>query len=379
MQRGSTGLFPPIGYPSTVRRPHWSFVVMIPGKSVVMRYTSRILAVFMVGVLLASCARWSTRTEKRTQKLTVKTEPAGAKVWVEGKSGKKAAGESPVEISFDYDVEYQEFDSRWWWFPGAWAAAGLAGVGMFSEALAYKSDPDGTTLIHNSRTGSFIVGCTMASVGVTIAVISSIVFGVYETSEGERSLGSRYTIGANLDGHGSAERMVETPFEISRLDLMLAGEKPPSGALGGAEISTKNGPGPRRSIVAVFSVHDSAGLLKKNEIAQLTTYLGTALTTTGLFKIIPQDQIKARLLDGKLGSYKDCVDETCQIELGKTLSAQKSLATQLIKVGKKCAVTASLYDLRTETAEKGAMVNTGCSSDELLEAMQQVAKQLAGG
>ena len=54
------------------------------------------------------------------------------------------------------------------------------------------------------------------------------------------------------------------------------------------------------------------------------------------------------------------------------------MATTLIRVGSKCAVTSNLFDLKTVTAEKGASVNTGCSPDELLDAMKQIAEQLSG-
>jgi hypothetical protein len=131
------------------------------------------------------------------------------------------------------------------------------------------------------------------------------------------------------------------------------------------------------SIVAVFNVYDASGRFEKDILDQLTNYLGTALTTSGKFRIIPHDQLRARIAEEKKESYKECVEESCQIELGKVLAAQKSLATQLLKVGNKCALTANLFDLKTETTEKGAMVNTGCSPDELLGAMQQIAEQLS--
>jgi hypothetical protein len=70
-------------------------------------------------------------------------------------------------------------------------------------------------------------------------------------------------------------------------------------------------------------------------------------------------------------------DERCRIELGKALSAEKTLATTLIQVGSKCAVTSNLFDLKTETTEKGASVETGCSPDELLGAMKSIAGQLS--
>jgi len=130
-------------------------------------------------------------------------------------------------------------------------------------------------------------------------------------------------------------------------------------------------------IVAVFDIHDASRKLDGDVLAQLTIYLGTQLTKSGTFKVIPMNQIRARLLDEKAGTYKKCYDESCQIELGKALSAQKSLATTLIQVGSQCAVTANLFDLKTETAEKGASVETGCLPDELLKAIRDIAQQLS--
>ena len=33
--------------------------------------------------------------------------------------------------------------------------------------------------------------------------------------------------------------------------------------------------------------------------------------------VVPRDQLRQRLLDEKKGSYRPCLDESCQIELGK--------------------------------------------------------------
>jgi hypothetical protein len=130
-------------------------------------------------------------------------------------------------------------------------------------------------------------------------------------------------------------------------------------------------------IVAIFDIHDASKKLDQDVLIQLTTYLGTLLTKTGMYKVIPREQIRSRLLDEKKGTYEKCFDESCQIELGKALSAQKSLATTMIQVGNQCAVTANLFDLKTETSEKGASVETGCSSNELLGAIKEIAKQLS--
>lgn len=131
------------------------------------------------------------------------------------------------------------------------------------------------------------------------------------------------------------------------------------------------------SIVAVFDIQDASKKMEKDALEQLTNYLGTLLTQSGAYKVIPQDQLRQNLLDEKKGSYKECFDERCRIELGKALSAEKTLATTLIQVGSKCAVTSNLFDLKTETTEKGASIETGCSPDELLSAMKSIAGQLS--
>jgi hypothetical protein len=43
--------------------------------------------------------------------------------------------------------------------------------------------------------------------------------------------------------------------------------------------------------------------------------------------------MRDRIASDKAESYRACVDQSCQIELGKAMAAQKSLATKLIRVG----------------------------------------------
>jgi len=131
------------------------------------------------------------------------------------------------------------------------------------------------------------------------------------------------------------------------------------------------------SIVAVFDIQDASKKIDGDALVQLTNYLGTLLTQSGAYRVVPRDQLRQNLLDEKKGSYQECFDERCRIELGKAVSAQKTLATSLIQVGSKCAVTSNLFDLKSETTEKGASVETGCSPDELLSAMKTIAGQLS--
>jgi hypothetical protein len=151
-----------------------------------------------------------------------------------------------------------------------------------------------------------------------------------------------------------------------------AASKAPKEAVAEAKAEKKSA-----AIVAVFDIQDASKKHDKDALQQLTNYLGTLLTQSGAYKVIPQDQLRKNLLDEKKGSYKECFDERCRIELGKAMSAEKTLATTLIQVGSKCAVTSNLFDLKTETTDKGASVETGCSPDELLSAMKSIAGQLS--
>ncbi len=132
----------------------------------------------------------------------------------------------------------------------------------------------------------------------------------------------------------------------------------------------------KKPVLAIFDVQDASRKLSQDTLVQLTTYLSTLLLQNGKFSVVPRDQVRARLLNEKKGSYRQCLDESCQIELGKALSAESTLSTTLIKVGTKCVVTSTLFQLRTETASEGATVETGCAIEELLAAMKQIAKQL---
>ena len=135
-------------------------------------------------------------------------------------------------------------------------------------------------------------------------------------------------------------------------------------------------PQKRGAIVAVFDIRDSSGRLKKPALEQFTAYLAVKLTQVAGFRVVPRDQLRARLARQKRGSFKQCYDESCQIELGKAVSANKSLSTQLLRVGSGCTISATLYDLKTETTEKAASARTACSEDGLMTGIEKIARQL---
>ncbi|HOX47475.1 MAG TPA: hypothetical protein PK668_28025 [Myxococcota bacterium] len=199
-----------------------------------------------------------------------------------------------------------------------------------------------------------------------------------------RALGNlgyaRPEVVALLKAKAASPNWPQSTMEVSRaassaakLEALLgqqaAGEKKPEPVTAAA---------PTGIIVAVFELEDATQQLQGSEREQLYSFYATRLTELAGFKVVPRDQLRARLREQKTESYKACYDEACQIELGKELAAEKSLSTRILKVGMTCMVTSQLYDLKSSTAEKAATARAAaCNADSLLEAMDGVARQIA--
>ena len=132
-----------------------------------------------------------------------------------------------------------------------------------------------------------------------------------------------------------------------------------------------------KSIIAVFDIQDKSSRFSAEELEQLSTYLSAQLASGGDFKIIPRAQIKNAINTEKTKSYEACYDESCQIEIGKELAAEKSVMTQIIAVGSKCAVTTTLYDLKTSASEIAATEKATCEQDAIVTALEHVASRLS--
>jgi hypothetical protein len=133
---------------------------------------------------------------------------------------------------------------------------------------------------------------------------------------------------------------------------------------------------PRSSIVAAFDIVDAASELDRDVRAQLSEYAAARIAQTMGYRLVPREELRVRLSAQKADSYRSCFDQACQIELGKALAAEKSLATKLIRVGETCALIATVFDLETETAELSASVKTRCQQSSLLEGLDELVGEL---
>ena len=146
-----------------------------------------------------------------------------------------------------------------------------------------------------------------------------------------------------------------------------------SGLAGQAAGQEKQAP-----VVAVFEIENRDSPLTDKHLITLTEYLGTKLGERGMYRIIPRQEIRARLLEQKKESYKECFDQSCQIEIGRELAAEFTVSTTIGKIGDLCLITASLYDLRKAATDKTATAKSPCEVNDLVNAIEEVADKLQG-
>jgi len=132
------------------------------------------------------------------------------------------------------------------------------------------------------------------------------------------------------------------------------------------------------AVVAVFLIENRGSPLTDQELVSLTDYLGTKLGETGKYRIIPRDEIRARLTTEKKKSFKECVDQSCQIEIGRELAAQLTVNSSISRVGSQCIITAAMFDLQKAATSRTASAKGKCAADDLVVAVEQIAAKLLG-
>jgi hypothetical protein len=330
----------------------------------------RALASILIATTSSAC--FSTTRVAHNQTVAVRTEPPGAAVWKEDSGGHKELGASPANVDVGYEEVESRMSSGWWWVPALSGAAMIGGLAVGAANGFDNSDA--------SATGAIITG---TAVIVGVVSLAACLIGTFSGSSSVQQ--ASVNVGAKLDGYAEARRALTVPTSDNGLLLSLS---PLSGVAAVQKSiprveptpppapSAKPGSG-SSAVVAVFDVEDAAKRFDAETTTQITEYLVARLAGGTSYRVIPRDQLKSRIAETKIEGMKACYDEACQIELGRALAAQKSLATKLLRVGDSCAMTSTMYDLRTETTEAAASARTSCAADALLGAVDEIVKQLA--
>jgi antitoxin component YwqK of YwqJK toxin-antitoxin module len=130
-------------------------------------------------------------------------------------------------------------------------------------------------------------------------------------------------------------------------------------------------------IVAVFDIEVSGVVLKPAAVDGLGDYLFGKIAAVPGLKAVPRAEVKRRLREEAKESYSACYDESCQIEIGRELAAQKTISTKIVKLGDECNVSVVLYDLRTSATEHAADVTGACTAGALARSLENAVVALA--
>ncbi len=134
-----------------------------------------------------------------------------------------------------------------------------------------------------------------------------------------------------------------------------------------------------RPIVAVFDAQAKRIALAKTLLRALSDAAATRLAASRRYRVVPPDQLRKRLRTKKSASHRACFDSSCQIDIGRELAAQKSLAITITKIGTRCSVNAILYDLKQAASEGAALATGTCTEEGLLKTTEEAIHRLTGG
>ncbi|MEM7674473.1 MAG: hypothetical protein AAF449_00565, partial [Myxococcota bacterium] len=129
-------------------------------------------------------------------------------------------------------------------------------------------------------------------------------------------------------------------------------------------------------VIAVLKVRDPSGVIDDKLLSQLTLFLNARVANSG-FRTIPRPQIESAIKELQRDSFNPCVDEACQIELGKAVAAEQTLAPSILHIGGQCIAAAGVYDLRTQAGIHAVTVETDCSPTGLMKGFEEVAHGLS--
>jgi len=136
--------------------------------------------------------------------------------------------------------------------------------------------------------------------------------------------------------------------------------------------------GGKRPVVAVFDVVAHAfRWIDDDRGTRLTNHLVDQVAGSGRYEVVPRVRLK-RLL-ARQNRSSSCNDRACHVAIGRQLKADKSLTSELLKLGRRCVVELTLYDLRRATREAAGKAGSTCKEDDLLRSIREAVKRLVAG
>ncbi|MCA9555416.1 MAG: hypothetical protein KC933_35635 [Myxococcales bacterium] len=140
---------------------------------------------------------------------------------------------------------------------------------------------------------------------------------------------------------------------------------------------------PEGWVIAVMGMRDmrGEGAAEAKELESLTRQLYLLATRRGLTTVdrgVQARELERIVKDAQKESYRECYDESCQIELGKALAASHLLVSELDSFGEECTLGWQILDLSQEATVCAWRARGRCDSRSLLDMTESVAAQLPG-
>ena len=140
---------------------------------------------------------------------------------------------------------------------------------------------------------------------------------------------------------------------------------------------------PEGWVIAVMGMRDmrGEGAAETKELESLTRQLYLLATRRGLTTVdrgVQARELERIVKDAQKESYRECYDESCQIELGKALAASHLLVSELDSFGEECTLGWQILDLSQEATVCAWRARGRCDSRSLLDMTESVAAQLPG-
>jgi hypothetical protein len=286
-----------------------------------------------LGLALALTPGCATLVSGKTQTVTIRTEPADARAVIDNHDS--YTGGATIELSRDkvhsVEVSKDGFTPKRIvietsynpWMLGNFILLPLFWVGFLVDALS----------------GS---GSSLDTADGTIVVALSPSNGAPEA--------------AKVASASSAKSVPEPPHQ--------------GAAASGAQ---------RSWVVAVMDVTSKSKDLSPDTVQALGDQLRVFLAQRGLRVVdrgAQQTALKSLVQEEKQKSYSACVDDSCQIPLGKALAASHILRSALVRFGNTCAANGELIDLRTEVTVAAASARSDCTPEKLLDAAERLSDEL---
>lgn len=135
----------------------------------------------------------------------------------------------------------------------------------------------------------------------------------------------------------------------------------------------------KQKVLAVFDVEDRGTGLKGSTLRNINAYMADRLAAAAGLRVMSSERLRAAVAARRKRTRKGCLEPACQVQVGKALGAQLTLATRMMKIGSRCTVTGTVHDLRRRPAGRTLGVAKGaCSADAVLTSADHVVKALLG-